>query len=209
MRNCLSEENHMSNRSLAFRATPIITAALLCIGAVGCGSSDGDPTGDVGTEDMTSGCVKKPPTDPAGHACWHVCEETPIEVAAATTSDDASTAPEVSFGSTYRISLTDNGDDTYSGVIRFDAGANAIADSSSKNIHFFTVRDVPFAIRPVSDSSADPTGPNSTGSITCDQGLSRESVFEMQSDAYAVDIGPTDDQEVTLVIVPFGGPDNA
>lgn len=199
----------MSNPSIVKNVKLIFAAALLVVGAIGCGSSDGDPSNDAGTSDTMEGCVKQPPTMPAAHACWHVCEETPVQVSATDLSDDASNAPDVSFGTTYRVSLNDNGDGTYSGVIRFNAGANAIADGSTKNMHFFTVRDVPFAIRPVSDSSADPTGPDSTGSITCDQGLSRESVFNMESTEYAVEINGASDQEVTLVIVPFGGPDNA
>jgi hypothetical protein len=198
----------MSNSTIVQNAKIIFAAAVLVVGAIGCGSSDGNESNDAGTNDTMEGCVKKPPTMPAAHACWHVCEETPVQKSATALSEDASNAPEVSFGTTYRVTLNDNGDGTYSGTLRFNAGSKAIADGSTKNIHFFTVRDVPFAIRPVSDSSADPTDPDSTGSVTCDQGLSRESVFNMESTEYAVEIDGASNQEVTLVIVPFGGPDN-
>jgi hypothetical protein len=190
-----------------------LAALLVVIGfGAGCGPNGGndDDTGttaDTGTmdDDGGGGCEKKPPSMPAAHACWHVCAETPIEVDAAADSD--SSVPTVKFAKTYTVALNDDGNGQYTGTVRFDGGEEgreAVADGETKEIHFHTVGDVQMSAS-ATDSSDDISVADSN-EFQCNQGLKYSKVFEMSPEKYDVTLGPTDREQVTLVIVPLNGP---
>ena len=188
----------------------IATASLVLVYALASGcvdSNDGADAADTGntTDSGTEACQKSPPSMPAAHACWHVCTETPIEVDAAAESGDS--PPTVQFGKTYSITLNDNGEDTYSGTVRFNGseeGREAIGEGETKRMHFHTVADVPMNATAISSSTELSTV--DSDEYQCDQGLRYSKVFEMGPERYDVQLGPTDRQQVTLIVVPLNGP---
>lgn len=183
-------------------------ALLIVVGlGAGCGPNGGNDndtgtTADTGTMDDggEDSCQKKPPSMPAAHACWHVCAETPIDV-------DAAADPTVQFGKTYTVALNDDGNGQYTGAVRFDGGEmdrEAVADGETKEIHFHTVGDVAMSAS-TADGSTDLSVAGSN-EYQCDQGLKYSKVFEMGPNQYDVTFGPTDREQVTLVVVPLNGP---
>jgi len=198
---------HLMNRSIFMT---IVSVALVVGFGAGCGeTSDPDPVGETDTGMMNDGggdsCEKKPPSDPAAHACWHVCAETPIEVDAA--ADASGEVPTVQFGKTYAISLNDDGSGSYTGTFRFDAGEmgrKAVADGETKAIHFHTVGDV--AMTATEKGSDEEIALAESNEYQCDQGLKYSKVFELESKQYDITVEPTDQEEMTLVVVPLNGP---
>lgn len=201
------ERTVMRGLSKLMFAVLVGTAALYA----GCGDSDSSDdqqsSADAGmmTDGASEGCEKKPPSMPAKHACWHVCAETPIEVDAAGEGDQE--IPAVQFAKTYRISLSEGSDGQYTGRLRFDAaedGREAVAEGETRPIHFFTVAEVSLAAEGA--ETGDELSMSESGGIQCDQGLSYEQVFEMEANSYEMTFGPTDREEVILVITPRNGP---
>jgi len=197
----------MKKESEASLIPAVAAIFLMCGLASGCGDSD-DASNDADTgmkTDTGDSCEKKPPSMPAAHACWHVCVETPIQVDAA--SQSSGSTPTVQFGKTYSVALNDNGAGTYSGTVQFNGsedGREAIGDGETKQIHFHTVGDVSMSATAV-DSSTQLSVADSN-EYQCAQGLKYSKVFEMGPERYDVTLGPTDRQQVTLVVVPLNGP---
>ena len=148
-------------------------------------------------------CVKRPPTVPNEHACYHACADEPLDAQSAVLDPATEAAPAVVRGSIITLDLQPDGQGQYVGWVRYDA---PIEPGTTKNIFFHTVHQVPVSAR-IADTGSEMTEAEQT-EFGCDYGLAWSNSIPMEHGEHLVRFGPTDRSRVTTVVVPENGPDN-